>query len=263
MNLLFIGDIVGKGGREAVRELVPQLRREFNCQFVIANGENAAAGNGLTGRCAAELGQTVEVITTGDHVWDQKGFDVEIKTINNIVRPANLSKKQPGVGFGVWRNAAAGEIAVIALLGKVFMKESAYCPFETVETILNQLPGQVKTVVVDFHAEATSEKLAMGRFLDGKVTAVIGTHTHVQTNDAVILPGQTAYLSDVGMVGAEESILGRSIEDVIKKFTTGMPNRLSVVESGKIRLDAAVVSYDHMTGRASGIQILHRYIEIA
>ena len=262
MNMLFIGDVVGKGGREAVKKLVPELRREFNCQFVVVNAENAAAGSGLTGSCAKDLLSVADVLTLGDHTWDQKGFDNEIKLFDRVLRPANFSKKQPGRGFGVFRNPGGGEVAVINLLGKVFMRESAYDPFETVEEILKQIPSSVKTILVDIHAEATSEKLAMGYFLDGRVTAVLGTHTHVATADALVLPGGTARQTDVGMVGAATSVLGRDVKDVLYKFSMGLPNRLTVVENGPIRLDAAVISYDYMTGRATGIQAISREIEI-
>ena len=261
MNILFIGDIVGHGGRAAVQKLVPDLRREFNLSMVIANAENIAAGAGLTGSCLKELRKTVDFFTAGDHVWDQKEFEKEINGIHDIVRPANLSTLQPGVGIKVVRNPVAGEIAVMALQGKVFMRDSAYCPFETAEKLLAELPGSVKTVLVDFHAEATSEKIAMGYFLDGKVTAVIGTHTHVQTNDAKILTGGTAYMTDAGMVGAEYSVLGRKVEEVVKKFRTGMPRRLPVAE-GVIRLDGCVISYDHTTGRANSITPISRMVEV-
>jgi metallophosphoesterase (TIGR00282 family) len=253
MNLLFIGDVVGKGGRTAVKELVPELRRQYNCSFCIANVENVAGGAGVTANCLPDMAGAVNVFTTGDHVWDQKGFEEEIKRIDNLLRPANLNKKQPGRGFGIFRNPGGGELAVINLLGKVFMRDSAYCPFETVEGILPQIPPTVKTIIVDFHAEATSEKAAMAYFLDGKVTAVVGTHTHVQTADAKILPNGTAFISDVGMTGSSNSVLGRNIECVIKKFTSGMPQKLTVVEKD-IRLDAVVISYDMNTGRADGIK---------
>ncbi|OGV49457.1 MAG: hypothetical protein A2X49_00740 [Lentisphaerae bacterium GWF2_52_8] len=255
MNLLFVGDIVGKGGRRAVAEIVPNLRREHNCSFCIANAENMAGGTGLTAACIKEIEDHVHVITTGDHVWDQKDFDKDIVRFKNVLRPANLSSLQPGRGWDVFRNPAGGELAVINLLGKVFMKESASCPFETVEKILALIPKTVTTIIVDLHAEATSEKAGMAHFLDGKVTAVLGTHTHVQTADACILPGGTAFISDVGMVGAQNSVLGRDVNAVIRKFRTGMPTRLPVVEEG-IRLDAAVISYDHITGRATGIKPL-------
>lgn len=253
MNLIFLGDVVGKGGRNAVRQHLPELRRIYNAQFAVVNGENSAAGNGLTGSCVKELLEVADVITCGDHVWDQKGFENEIHLFPQVVRPANLSDLQPGKGYGIYRNPAGGEIAVISLMGKVFMRESAYCPFETVEKILEKLPSTVKTIVVDFHAEATSEKLAMGRFLDGKVTAVLGTHTHAQTADAKVLPGGTAVITDVGMCGAEYSVLGREVPAVLKKFRTGMATRLPVVEDGEIRVDGVCVSFDASSGRATGI----------
>ena len=260
--MLFLGDIVGKGGRTAVKTLLPELRKEFNAQFAVVNGENSAAGSGITGSCARELLEVADVITLGDHTWDQKGFENEIHLFDRIIRPANYSLSQPGRGYGIFRNPAGGEVAVIALQGKVFMKDSAYCPFETAEKILATLPSHVKTILVDFHSEASSEKLAMGYFLEGKVTAVLGTHTHIQTADAKVLPGGTAVLSDTGMCGAERSVLGREVESVLHKFRSGMPVRLPVVENGLIRVDGAAVSYDSLTGRAMKIVPFSRTVEL-
>lgn len=248
LNLLFFGDVVGKGGRRAVAGITPQLRQKYNCQFVIANAENSACGAGLTQSSLKEM-PGIDVYTAGDHVWDRKEFEQEINGIKNVIRPANLSKKQPGKGWDYFRNPAGGDVAVISLMGKVFMKDSAYCPFETVEEILKQIPITVKCIIVDFHAEATSEKLAMAHFLDGKVTAVFGTHTHVQTADARVSANGTASITDVGMVGGNNSILGRSCEDVLRKFRIGMPCKLAVVEED-IRCDAVVLSYEMNTGRA-------------
>ena len=262
MTLIFLGDVVGKGGRTAVKRILPELRREYNAQFAIVNGENSAAGNGMTGSCVKELLEVADVVTCGDHVWDQKGFENEIQLYPQVIRPANLSDLQPGKGFSIFRNPAGGEIAVIALMGKVFMRDSAYCPFETVEKILDRLPSTVKTIIVDFHAEASSEKLAMGRFLDGRVTAVLGTHTHVQTADAKVLPGGTAVISDTGMCGAEYSILGREVPAVLRKFRTGMATRLPVVENGDIRVDGVCVSFDQNTGRATGITAFSPLVQI-
>ena len=262
MNLIFLGDVVGKGGRNAVKQLVPELRREFNAQFVVVNGENSAAGNGMTGSCVKELLTVADVVTCGDHVWDQKGFENEIQLYPQVIRPANLSDLQPGKGYGIFRNPAGGEVAVIALMGKVFMRDSAYCPFETAEKILAGLPSTVKTIIVDFHAEASSEKLAMGRFLDGKVTAVFGTHTHVQTADAKVLPGGTAVISDTGMCGAEYSILGREVPAVLRKFRSGMATRLPVVENGEIRVDGVCVTFDQNTGKASNIVQFSRIVNL-
>jgi len=262
MNFIFIGDVVGKGGRTAVKTLLPQLRREFNAPFAVVNGENSAAGAGLTGSCVKDLLTVADVVTGGDHTWDQKGFDLEVPTLDRFVRPANFAKGQPGKGFGIFQNPAGGEIAVISLVGKVFMRESAYCPFTTALEILAGLPGRVKTVIVDFHAEATSEKIAMAELLAGKATAVLGTHTHVQTADARILHDGTAALSDAGMAGGKFSVLGREIPAVLQKFTSGMPVRLPVVEKGIIRVDGCVVTYDPATGRASGITPFSREVEV-
>lgn len=260
LNLLFIGDVVGKGGRAAVKALVPELRRKYHCSFCVVNAENSANGAGLGASTLRDMADVADAFTAGDHVWDQKNFESEINGIRNLVRPANLSRLQPGKGWERFRNPAGGEVAVISLQGKVFMRDSAYCPFETVEEILKQIPCTVKCILVDFHAEATSEKAAMAWFLDGKVTAVIGTHTHVQTNDARILPNGTALLSDVGMVGGHNSILGREIADVVRKFRTGMPTRLNVVETG-IRLDAVVVSYELNTGKAVALQPISEFYQ--
>lgn len=248
LNLLFIGDIVGKGGRRAVQALVPKLKERYGCSFVIANAENCAAGAGLNAHCLNEMTQ-IDAFTAGDHVWDCKEFPAEINGIKNIVRPANMSKYQPGTGWIQVRHPLCGDVIVIALMGKVFMRDSAYCPFETVDNLLKTLPASCKNIFVDFHAEATSEKAAMAWFLDGRVTAVIGTHTHVQTNDPRILPQGTAFLTDAGMVGGRDSILGRGIPDVLSKFRTGMPCRFPVVEED-IDLCGAVVRYDAATGRA-------------
>lgn len=259
MNLLFIGDVVGKGGRRAVKAIGPELRREFNCSFCIVNAENCAGGGGINAKCINDLyPDFADVITLGDHVWDQKEFELEINRYDKVLRPANLSKHQPGKGYGVFRNPGGGEVAVINLHGKVFMKECAYCPFEKVEEIIESIPKTVKCIVVDFHAEATSEKAAMAHFLDGKVTAVLGTHTHVQTADAKVLPGGTAFITDVGMVGSEDSILGREVDAVIKKFVTGMPKRLPVNDHN-VRLDAVIVSYDINTGKAESIKNISRF----
>jgi len=258
LNILIVGDVVGKGGRNAVRALVPELKRKHNCAFCIANIENVAGGAGVTTSCAKEMDGVVDVFTSGDHVWDQRGFEKEIMALNKFLRPANFSKLQPGRGFGVFRNPAGGEVGVINLLGKVFMRDSARCPFEVADECLAQMPKTVKCVIVDIHAEATSEKAALARYLDGRVTLVYGTHTHVQTADSRILAGGTALLTDVGMVGAHESVLGRDPVEVVRKFRTGMPVRLPVVETGT-RLDAAVVSYDLESGRAVALKAFSEF----
>lgn len=255
MNLLFIGDVVGKGGREAVRLLVPELRREFNCQFVIVNAENSAAGSGLTSGCARELLESADVLTSGDHVWDQRGFDAEIDRFDRVLRPANLQQGQPGRGWGVYRNPAGGEIAVINLQGKVFMRESAYNPFETVERILaEELPKSVKSIFVDFHAEATSEKLAMAYYLDGRVSAIWGTHTHVPTADEEVFPKGTGYLTDLGMTGAVRSVLGIKPEQSVETFLGGLPGRYREPEKSAGKMQGAIFTLDDATGLCVGVE---------
>lgn len=253
MKMMFIGDIVGSGGRKAVMELVPELRRKHNLSLVIANAENSAAGSGITANIVRELSKVVDVITAGDHVWDQKGFENEVGSLHNFIRPANYHQEQPGIGWKIFNNPAGGDFAVIALQGQIFMRECARSPFVTINEILNNIPVRIKNIFVDFHAEATSEKRAMGYFLENRVTAVFGTHTHIQTADEQILPGGTAIIADTGMVGGARSVLGREVDAVLKKFSSGMPNRLPVVEKNII-LNAVVVTYDYNTGRASAIE---------
>ncbi len=254
MKFLFVGDIVGKGGRHAVAALVPRLRAEFGAGFCVANGENMAGGSGLSRKCLLELTAAgVDVVTTGDHVWDQKEFVGQIAEMPYVLRPANLPPQQPGRGWGLFQTADGTPVAVASLLGRTFMAAGSDCPFRTADAMLAALAGQVKIVIVDIHAEATSEKTALARYLDGRVTAVLGTHTHVPTADEQILPGGTAFQCDVGMVGARESILGRAIEPVVRRFATGMPGHFTVVEEG-IRLHGTLIEADPATGRALTVQ---------
>lgn len=258
MKILMIGDIVGKGGRKAVMELVPKLRREYKVDFCIANGENMAGGGGITRKCINSLLQvSIDVITSGDHIWDQREFVDNIKEYFKVLRPANVDPRQPGKGFGIYRLGEDTQIAVINLVGRTFMKFQSDCPFRCAETIIADVRKRTPNIIVDFHAEATSEKIAMGRFLDGKVTAVLGTHTHVPTADEQIFSGGTAFLCDVGMVGSRESVLGRAIEPVVQKFSTGMPARFTVVEKN-IRLNAVLVDFDETTGIARSIERIVR-----
>jgi metallophosphoesterase (TIGR00282 family) len=253
MKILFIGDIVGKGGRRAVAELVPDLVDEYGCGFVIANGENMAGGGGITTRCLNEMRDAgVDVFTGGDHMWDQREFVTEIDKFSNVLRPANVCAAQPGRGYGVFMAADGGSVGVICLLGRTFMNSQANCPFAAADRIVTELEKETRRIIVDFHAEATSEKTALARFLDGRVSAVLGTHTHVPTADQQVFAGGTAFQCDVGMVGARESILGRDIQAVVKRFHTGMPSRFTVVNTG-IRLHGCMVSVDKQ-GRCSSIE---------
>ena len=250
MNLLFIGDVVGKGGREAVRLLVPELRREFNCQFVIVNAENSAAGSGLTSGCARELLESADVLTSGDHVWDQRGFDAEIDRFDRVLRPANLQKGQPGRGWGVFETPF-GDVAVIDLIGRCGMDYTPDNPFQLVERILRKI--QTKLILVELHAEATSEKLAMGRMLDGQVSAVWGTHTHVPTADTMILPQGTGYVTDLGMTGPRDSVLGIRPELSIRRFRGDLPSRYEPAP-GPCKLEACLFTIDDATGRCTAVR---------
>ncbi len=253
MNILFIGDVVGKPGRQAVASLVPKLRRERGLDLVIANGENSAHGAGLTAStCRALLEAGVDVITAGDHTWDQKGFESEIETLPRVLRPLNFPPAAPGRGSLVVNVADKTAVAVVNLIGRVFMPNNDD-PFRAAQAEVARLRRQTNLIVVDFHAEATSEKIALGRYLDGQVSAVIGTHTHVQTADEQILPKGTAYITDAGMCGPHDSVLGREVEPVLKRFLTQMPQKLEVA-TGKVELCGVIIEVNEDTGRAGAIE---------
>ena len=253
MRILFIGDVVGKPGRRAVASLVPALREEREIDFVIANGENSAHGAGLTAATVdALLSSGVDVITAGDHVWDQKEVYEVIEREPRLLRPLNFPPAAPGHGSFVVARDGGPAVGVINLIGRVFMPNND-CPFRAAEAEVDRLKKQAKIIIVDLHAEATSEKIAMGRFLDGKVSAVIGTHTHVATADEQILPKGTAYISDVGMCGPHDSVLGRDVDAVVKRFLTQMPQRLEVAE-GDVALCGVIIDVDENSGRARAIE---------
>ncbi|MBM3889973.1 MAG: TIGR00282 family metallophosphoesterase [Verrucomicrobia bacterium] len=252
MKILFIGDIVGEPGRAAVAGLCRLLCERHGVDYVIANGENAAGGSGITLATARELlAAGVDVITNGDHVWDQKEFVADIVKEPRALRPANYPAGAPGQGWIVWSRPGLPPIAVINLLGRTYMPPLDN-PFALADTLVEQLRKQTPVIIVDMHGEATSEKIAMGRFLDGRVSAVIGTHTHVQTADEQILPGGTAYLTDTGFTGPQESVLGREIEPIIRRFVTQMPQKFKVAKD-RVMLHGAVIEVDPATGRASAI----------
>jgi metallophosphoesterase (TIGR00282 family) len=254
MRLLFIGDIVGKPGREIVSALVPKLRAERGIDFVVANGENAAAGAGITGAlCRSLLEAGVDALTLGDHVWDQKGFEGEINSFDRVCRPANLPAACPGRDHVILEKNGV-RLLVFTVLGRSFMGAKAECPFLCAGAMLQRLAGKFEGVLVEIHAEATSEKQALGWLLDGRATAVLGTHTHVATADASLLRRQTAFMCDVGMTGPHESVLGREIEPVVGRFLDGMPRRFEVA-TGDVRLSAALVEFAP-TGRAEKIEWL-------
>ena len=267
MKILFIGDIVGEPGRRAVKELLPRLREQHALDFVIANGENSAGGNGITPKIAGEIFSAgVDVITSGDHLWDQKEVLELLANENRFLRPLNYPAGVPGHGSGIFeiknptaKTQGAVLIGVLNAQGRTFMQPPLDNPFSTAADEVKKLRERTKLIFVDFHAEATSEKIAFARFLDGQVSAVVGTHTHVQTADEQIFPGGTAYLSDAGFTGPHDSVLGREIEPVIKRFLTGMPQRFEVAKN-RVLLHGAVIEIDEASGRAVKIQRLSEAI---
>ena len=253
MKLLFIGDIVGEPGRRAVRELLPDLVQRHQIDWVVANGENSAGGNGITTNIAKDLfSYGVDVITTGDHAWDQRDIIPLLEKEPRVLRPGNYSAGVVGSGSVVYRKEGLPPLAVMNLQSRTFMPPLDN-PFPMALSEVARLRKETPFIFLDFHGEATSEKQGMGRMLDGSVSAVVGTHTHVQTADEQIFPKGTAYLTDAGFTGPHESVLGREIAPVIQRFMTGMPQRFEVA-SGKVLLQGAIVEIDPQTGLALGIQ---------
>ncbi len=255
MKILFVGDIVGKPGRRAIRELLPEIISERQIDFVIANCENAAAGFGVTRDIVEELySSQINVLTSGNHIWDKKEIREFAEDYETLLRPANYPNGSPGWGSVVMPNLSGIHIGVINLMGRVFMKPLE-CPFRTAEREIEKIKNRAKIIIIDFHAEATSEKEAIGWFLDGRVSAVLGTHTHVQTADETILPGGTAYITDVGMTGPFNSIIGIRKDDILERFLTQVPNRFDVAKDD-VRLQGVIVDIDGKSGRARGIERL-------
>ncbi len=253
MKILFIGDIVGEPGRRAVKTLVPVLRLQSAVDVVVANGENSAGGSGITPRIAEELFESgVDVITTGDHLWDQRDVTELLLGEERFLRPANYPSGVAGRGAQVYRLKNLPPFAVMNLQGRVFMAPLEN-PFSVAQSLVPALRAETKVILLDIHAEATSEKIALGRMLDGQVSAVIGTHTHVQTADEQVFSGGTAYLSDAGFTGPHESVLGRQIEPVIKRFLTQTPQRFDVARD-RILLQGALIDVDDASGRARSIR---------
>ncbi|MBO0961956.1 TIGR00282 family metallophosphoesterase [Neobacillus sp. MM2021_6] len=247
MNLLFIGDVVGSPGRDMVKEYLPKLKEKYRPHFTIINGENAAGGRGITEKIYREfLGNGAQAITLGNHAWDNREIFEFIETAKNLVRPANFPEGTPGKGIAFFKVNEL-EVAVINLQGRTFMAPLD-CPFRKAEELVEIARERTPFIFVDFHAEVTSEKQAMGWFLDGRVSAVIGTHTHVQTADNRVLPGGTGYLSDVGMTGPYDGILGMEREAVLKKFRTSMPVRFEVPKSERNQLSAIYMELDRKSG---------------
>jgi len=246
-----MGDIVGNPGRSFLRDSLSRIRQEAGIAFVVANAENAAAGSGITMSTANEIFDAgVDVMTTGDHIF-KKPEGVDVVEQMSVLRPLNWSKAAPGRGYLI-KEVDGHKIAVINLLGRVFL-QPANCPFEAVAQVIESVRRSAAIVIVDMHAEATSEKLAMGHFLAGKVTAVLGTHTHIPTADERIIRDHTAYITDVGMTGSCDSILGREKADIIQRFTTNMPVKFNLAQ-GDVRLQGVILDVDPKDGRALDIK---------
>lgn len=254
-KILFIGDIVGKPGREILAERLQRLRADLKVDVVIANGENVAAGSGITGTLAKTLlGTGIDALTLGDHVWDQRGWDDEIDDFPTVCRPANLPSACPGADH-VILDVKGFRLAVFTVLGRTFMGMKAECPFLAADAMLKKLEGKADGFLVEIHAEATSEKIALGWHLDGRAIAVLGTHTHVPTADACVLPNGTGFMCDVGMTGPYASVLGREVAPVLGRFIDGMPRRFEVAE-GDVRISGALVDYDAETKRTTEVKLI-------
>ena len=249
LTVLFLGDIVGEPGRNAVISRLPELKEQHRVDFIIVNGENAAGGRGITGKITIELLRAgVSVITTGDHVWDQKDVVAFLNLEPRLLRPVNYPAGAPG-GGSIVLATAKGKVGVINVQCRTFMQPILENPFHAVEAAVTKMREETKNIVVDVHGETTSEKIALGRFLDGRVSAVIGTHTHVQTADEQIFPGGTAFMCDAGMCGPVNSILGRAIEPIMNRFISNLPASFPVA-AGEVRLRGALIKIDESTGRA-------------
>jgi metallophosphoesterase (TIGR00282 family) len=259
LTILFLGDVVGEPGRSAVIANLARLKESHAVDFVIVNGENAAGGRGITPKITIDLLRAgVSVITTGDHIWDQKEILSFIDTEPRLLRPINYPAGAPGSG-SIVLDTAKGKIAVINVQMRTFMQPILENPFPAVAAVVEQVRQETPVIFVDAHGETTSEKIAIGRFLDGKVSAVIGTHTHVQTADEQVFPGGTAFLCDAGMCGPANSVLGRAIDPIVNRFISNLP-ALFPVAKGDVRLCGAVVSIDETTGRAINIQRINELI---
>jgi len=253
--VLSIGDIIGKPGRQAVKRLLPKLRQEYGLELVVANGENAAGGIGLTVATAEELFEAgVDVITSGNHIWLHREIIPYLDGERPVLRPLNYPPGVPGKGYVI-----NGQTMVVNVMGRTFMGELD-CPFQVMNKLLAQLEPKPRIIIVDFHAEATSEKIALGRYLDGRVSAVLGTHTHVGTIDTQIFPRGTAYVTDIGMTGPIDSIIGDDTQQVLQRFLTKLPHRLSVGH-GRTAFNAILVDIDNDSGLATSIERIYRETE--
>jgi len=254
MRILLVGDIVGSVGRTAFAQVATRLRQGGEVDFVVANAENAAGGRGLTVALAEEiLSAGADVITLGDHTWDQKELAGWIGTDERVIRPLNFAPGVPGKGY-VTLDTKWGGLTVVNLVGRVFLSPND-CPFRAMDALLGGPEELGRMKIVDLHAEATSEKIVLGRYLDGRVSCVVGTHTHVQTSDEAVLPKGTAYITDLGMTGAADSAIGRDLESITAKFLTGMPAKFKLAKNGVV-VEGVIVEIDESSGRAKSIRRL-------
>lgn len=252
MRILAIGDIIGKPGRQALEKLLPEIKQKYSVDLTIVNAENVAGGIGVTPETAEELLKAgADILTSGNHIWMHKTILPCLDSEMPLIRPLNYPQGVPGKGY-IIKNG----VLVVNLIGRVFMSNYD-CPFRTMDALLATMKDKPPVIIIDFHAEATSEKVALGRYFDGRVSAVLGTHTHVGTIDAQILPGGTAYVTDIGMTGPVDSIIGDNPEDVLQRFLTQMPFRMSA-GSGKSILNAVLVNVDDITGKAKSIERIQR-----
>ena len=258
MNILCIGDIVGRPGREHFERVLKSLKEELAVDCVVVNGENASGGAGIIPRVADQLfAAGADVITLGDHTWDKREIYPYLKNEPRIIRPANFPDGSPGKGWCVVKSAGGVKFAVINLLGRVFMRYNVDCPFKMFDSIFNQIKKESAVIVVDMHAETTSEKVAIGHYADGRASIVFGTHTHIQTADEQILPGKTAYITDLGMSGPYDSVIGQNKENIIQRFLTSMPQKFEVAKEG-VALSGILVCVDEKTGQAETISRIKR-----
>ena len=255
MKILFVGDVYGQPGRRATADLIPKLLQSHGIDFCVVNGENAAGGFGITEKIARKFrAYGADVITTGNHVWDRKDSVAYICATEEVLRPANFPPGVGGFGWGVFQSRSGVPVGVICLQGRTQLP-NLDCPFRAAQSIIEEIRSQTPVVFVDFHAEATSEKIAFGWFLDGKASAVVGTHTHVQTADERVLPNGTAYITDAGMTGPHDSVIGSKKDPIIRRFLNQMPVRFEPAE-GDIKLCGVIVDVDETTGKARDIQRL-------
>ncbi len=259
MNILIIGDIVGKPGRHAAHNCMTRVKNEFAVDFVVANGENLSNGTGIQPEAfKGLLDSGVDVVTSGNHIWAKKEVREILGKDNRLLRPHNYPAENPGTGLGMY-DCKGTPVAVLNLMGRVFMYPID-CPFKAADKALDSLQGKAKVILVDMHCEATSEKRAMGWYLNGRVSSVTGSHTHIMTADEEILPGGTAYLTDIGMTGSPNSIIGMKQEQVLSRFLTGAPSRFEVAEGLPYLFQAVVISVDPGTGKASKIERIRQMV---